>query len=292
MPNYKPAPLEPLPPDFFLSTFVISEYYHPSRFRFRDEPFDQPSSLDDLKSSYTLQETFEPPVTLKALPPAERPRERLANIGADALSTVELLAILLGNGTKNCSALELAVHLMSKFGSLTALAEASLQELSSIKGIGFAKAVQLKAAFSLHARFPTKPIEKVCFDKAAKIFEFISPELRREKVEVLMVILLDARKGLIHRQVAAKGILNEILIHPREIFHLAIRHCAHSIVIAHNHPSGDPAPSQQDLNMTQILQKSGQILGIQLTDHLIIAGDKYFSLAENNFLLTDLPKSS
>lgn len=265
--------------------FLVRDYYYsPSSFRFRDEPFEKAALLEEKipqKPHRTLPQ-------LKAIPASDRPRERLAQMGPDALSTVELLAILLGNGTKNCSVLQLAMQLMARFGSLHALSEASVQELSSLKGIGFAKAVQLKAAFSLHFRLPERQTDKICFDKASKIFDLVGPNLKKEKVEILIVILLDARRRFIHREVAARGILNEILVHPREIFHLAIRHRAHSLVIAHNHPSGDLSPSQQDLNMTQILQKSGQILGIQLTDHLIIAGDQYLSFAESGLLHKNL----
>jgi DNA repair protein RadC len=273
------------PNDYYYSSYAAS---NSSLFRFHDEPFPTEEEAPlPLESSPALKEvklTARIFSKLKSLPPQDRPRERLAQMGSDALSTIELLAILLGNGTKNCSVLQLAAHLMARFGTLLALSEASVQELSSLKGIGFAKAVQLKAAFSLHARLPIRPIDKVIFDKASKIFELIGPELKKEKVEVLMVILLDARKRFIHREIAAKGILNEILIHPREIFHLAIKHRAHSIVVAHNHPSGDPLPSQQDLKVTEILKKSGEILGIKLSDHLIIAGENYISLAEKNFL--------
>lgn len=280
---------EELNPTLFLESLPTANLYYPApRFRFRDAPFKpDPLSIDDLplpeiseapeEPSYSL-----PSTELKALPTSDRPRERLARIGPEALSTIELLAILLGSGTKNCSVLQLAAQLMARFGSLSALSDASLRELSSLKGIGFAKAVQLKAAFTLHDRLPLRPIEKVRFDKASKIYDLVGSELKKEKVEVIMVILLDARKRLIHREIAGKGILDQILVHPREIFHLAIRHRAHSIVIAHNHPSGDPAPSQQDLEMTHILQKSGQILGIQLTDHLIVAGETYVSFAESN----------
>lgn len=272
--------------DYYYSTYAASS--SSTLFRFHEEPF--PTEEDSSLSMTELPALQEAKLSarifskLKSLPVQDRPRERLAQIGPDALSTIELLAILLGNGTKNCSVLQLAAHLMAHFGTLHALSEASVQELSSLKGIGFAKAVQLKAAFSLHSRLPIGPIDKIIFDKASKIFDLIGPELKKEKVEVLMVVLLDARKRFIHREIAAKGILNQILIHPREIFHLAIKHRAHSIVIAHNHPSGDVVPSQQDLHMTQILRKSGEILGIKLADHLIVAGEEYISLAEKNLL--------
>ena len=275
-----------LPPTSYRYTIYVPGESH--RFRFRDEPLApteeepvSPKFPSLLKEKELSSQLFS---KLKSLPLQDRPRERLAQMGPSALSTVELLAILLGNGTKNCSVLQLATQLMVHFGSLLALSEASVQELSSLKGIGFAKAIQLKAAFSLHSRLPISPIDKIIFDKPSKIFDLIAPELKKEKVEVLMVILLDPRKRFIHREIIARGILNELLVHPREVFHLAIKHRAHSVVIAHNHPSGDPLPSQQDLNVTKILQQSGDILGIKLADHLIIAGEEYISFAEKNLL--------
>jgi DNA repair protein RadC len=262
-------------------------------FEFKEEPYD-PKIAGDLVFSKTHQNrkpVFEERVlhplsisSLKALPSQDRPRERLAHRGPDALSNVELLAILLGSGTKQCSVMQLASQLMARFGSLQDLSQASVQELSSLKGIGFAKAVQLKAAFSLFSRLSITPTDKICFDDPEKIFQLIGQELQRETVEVLMVILFDVKRRLIHREIAARGILTEILVHPREIYHLAIRHRAHTIVVAHNHPSGDVLPSQQDVEMTRILQKAGQIIGIPLTDHLIIAGETYLSFAAQNML--------
>lgn len=284
-----------LTPTLFLSAAeaASASYYSPSApevslplFRFYEDDFssDDEAGFTELPSEEEIKETSYSLSKLKSLPLQDRPRERLAQMGPEALSTIELLAILLGNGTKNCSVLQLATQLMARFGSLDALSEASLQELSSLKGIGFAKAVQLKAAFTLHYRLSLMSIHKVCFDTASKLFDLVGPELRRQKVEVLMVILLDQKRRLIHKEIAAKGILDQILIHPREIFHLAIHHRAHSIVIAHNHPSGDPSPSKQDLSMTQVLRKSGEILGIKLTDHLIVAGSNYISFAEKDLL--------
>ncbi len=275
-----------LNPTLFLESLPTANLYYPApRFRFRDAPFRSDPLEEEEAAPPEVPEEKLPSLDLKALAADDRPRERLARVGPEALSTVELLAILLGSGTKNCSVLRLASQLMARFGTLANLSEASVQELSLFKGIGFTKAAQLKAAFTLLSRLPLKPVKKMRFDKASKIYDLVGAELKKERVEVIMVILLDVRKRLIYREVVGRGILDEILVHPREVFHLAIRYSAHSIVIAHNHPSGDPAPSQQDIEMTHILQKSGQILGVQLADHVIVAGETFLSFAESKLFL-------
>jgi DNA repair protein RadC len=222
-------------------------------------------------------------MTLKNLPPQERPRERMARYGCDVLSTIELLAIILSSGTKERSVLELAADLLAHFGSVQKLADASLKELRAVKGIGIAKAIQLKAAFSLQKRVEEKN-SSVILDTPEKIFNLIAAELVDQKTEMLMVILRDVRRACTHREVIAKGTLTELLIHPREIFHIAIRHQAHSVIIAHNHPSGDCTPSKQDLEMTQILMAASSVVGIELSDHLIVGRKGYFSFYEKGLL--------
>ena len=222
-------------------------------------------------------------MNLKCLPEQERPRERLARYGSDALSSIELLAILLGSGTQNRSVLQLAADLLGHFGTLNALAEASLEELKQVKGIGQAKAVQLKAAFGLFLRVEMKK-RGVPLDTPESVYELICAELSHQKVEMLMVVLRDVRKCYIHREIIAKGTLTELLMHPREIFHLAIRHRAHSVIVAHNHPSGDPTPSTRDLEMTQLLAAAGKVVGIELSDHLIIGWEVFVSFYKRGLL--------
>ncbi|MBI5272457.1 MAG: DNA repair protein RadC [Chlamydiia bacterium] len=220
---------------------------------------------------------------LKSLPAADLPRERLARYGAEALSTIELLAILLSSGTKNLSVLELAAHLLGHFGSLRKISEASIPELCAIKGIGSAKAVQLQAAFAVAKRLEERADQEK-LDHPQKVFQLIGTDLRNQKIEVLLVLLRDVRGCLIHQEVISKGTLTELLMHPREVFHLAIRHRAHSVIIAHNHPSGDPTPSRQDIEMTRMLVEAGRIVGIDVADHLIIGGKTYVSLAEKGLM--------
>jgi DNA repair protein RadC len=224
---------------------------------------------------------------LKNLPAEERPRERLARFGSEALSTIELLAILLGSGTQNRSVLQLAAELLAHFQSLRALSEATLQELQEVKGIGAAKAIQLQAAFALYHR--REEISHLLLDAPEKVYASIRLDLEEQKVEVLMILLRDVRRRLIHREILAKGTLTELLLHPREVYHAAIKHRAHSLIIAHNHPSGDPTPSKRDQEMTQILSGAGKVIGIPLADHLIIGRDSFVSFCERGLMQKQEP---
>lgn len=215
---------------------------------------------------------------IQSLPMEERPRERLSRLGSDALSTVELLAILLGSGTKNRSVMELSAELLSHFKSLRALSEASIQELQEVKGIGHAKAIQLHAAFALSYR--KEEITPLILDTPDKVYALIRHELERQTKEILLIVLRDVRLQCIHREVLSIGTLTELLLHPREVFHVAIKHRAHSMIIAHNHPSGDPTPSKRDFEMTERLRLGGELVGIPLADHLIVGKGKYISFKQ------------
>jgi DNA repair protein RadC len=194
--------------------------------------------------------------------------------GVEGLSTLELLAILLGSGTQKRSVLELASDLLSHFGSVQALSEASLIELQEVKGIGEAKAIQLKAAFGLFHRIEKKT-QGMLLDAPAKVYDLVRFDLERETIEMLMVILRDVRGCYLHREVISKGTLSELIFHPREVFHVAIRYRAHSLVLAHNHPSGDPTPSFRDYEMTRKIREAGRMLGIEVADHLVIGRDSF-----------------
>lgn len=213
------------------------------------------------------------------MPCEERPRERLARFGTQALSTTELIAILLGSGMQSCSVMQLAQDLLSHFKSLRALSNASIQELKQVKGIGNAKAILLHAAFAIAAR--KEEVTPLILDTADKIYSCIRQELENQETEVLLIVLRDIRMQCIHREIIAKGTLTELVLHPREVFHVAIKHRAHSVILAHNHPSGDPTPSESDIAMTQRLIAIGNVMGIPLGDHLIIGKNRYFSLFLN-----------
>lgn len=222
-------------------------------------------------------------MNLKCLPAEERPRERLARYGCETLSTIELLAILLGSGTRSRSVLELAADLLGHFGTVQRLAEASLEELKEVKGIGEAKAIQLKAGFGLVSRIERQS-QGALLDTPEKIYELIRSDLAGQSVEVLMVLLRDVRRCYVHREVIAKGTLTELSVHPREIFHVAIRYRAHSLIVAHNHPSGDPSPSIRDREMTQLLVAASRVVGIELSDHLIVGREGYTSFFRKGWI--------
>lgn len=222
-------------------------------------------------------------IPIKNLPPDSRPRERLARFGPEALSSIELLAILLGSGTRERSVLDLAAAILAHFGSLKRVAEASLEELKEVKGVGDAKAILIRAAFALAQRQEEE--ERPLIDTPEKAYALIRQEMQRQTTEVLMVVLRDVKRQLVHREILSKGILNELLVHPREVFHFAIKHRAHSLIIAHNHPSGDPHPSKSDCEMTHVLIAAGRVVGIPLSDHLIVGRSSYVSFFQSGLML-------
>ena len=214
------------------------------------------------------------------LPIEERPRERLLKF-AEAMSTTELIAIILGSGTKGISILQLSHSIMSRFETPQQLAEASIEELSQIKGLGPAKALQLKAAVGLGIRVckhSTAP--KYRIDNPIHAYNLVKDELQNEKRELFLVVLLDTKGCSMGHHIVAIGTLSGVLIHPREVFHPAIRHKAASIILFHNHPSGDPTPSTEDLETTKTLIHAGSIIGIPVNDHLIIGDNTYVSLRQ------------
>ena len=222
-------------------------------------------------------------MSLKKLPLTERPRERLRTYGPEALSVVELLAIILATGTQKASVLELSRQLFSHFGSLSRLIQASIEELMEIKGIGPAKAIQLKAALALAQKASQENHSLAASIDSSKAYELVRFELQPLKQEALLVILKDVKGRLIGIEKVSIGTLSEVLVHPREIFFPAVRHKANSIILAHNHPSGDPTPSKADIDMTRHLIHSSRVMGIHLEDHLIVGADRYISLKQAGY---------
>lgn len=215
------------------------------------------------------------------IPEDDRPRERLLKHGADAISTAELIAIILGSGMKGMPVLQLAQQVIARFGSLEKLAEATIQEICEIKGMGQAKAIQLLAAINLGMRASrTTAILKEKILNPRQAYLLIKDKIKNEKKEHIVVVLLDAKGCVIHTQTVAIGTLTKSLVHPREIFNPAIRHNAASIILAHNHPSGDPTPSLEDLETTEQLIAAGQLIGIAINDHLIIGDNTYISIRQ------------
>lgn len=219
--------------------------------------------------------------SIRQLPESERPRERLMRYGSETLSVAELIAIILGSGTKGMPVLQLAQEIVSRFGSLQKLAEATLEELCQIKGMGSAKAVQLRAAFGLGLRVSKQTMPpKFKIEHPLHVYHLVKEDLQFEQREIFVIILQDAKGGVINQQVVAIGTLTNALIHPREIFYPAIRHKAASLILVHNHPSGDVTPSKQDCELTKKLIEVGSIVGIPVNDHLIVSAQGYLSLRQ------------
>jgi DNA repair protein RadC len=211
--------------------------------------------------------------TVRDMPKEERPRERLFRLGPEALSSPELLALIIGRGVSKRSVMTIAQELYAKFRSVRAISEATIEELSEIKGIGAAKAIQLKASFELAKRQELeaeKGFEGMDVKNPQSVVKVIRASIKDMKKEHFMLVILNTRNKIIRIENISVGTLNASLVHPREVFNKAIAHTASSVVIAHNHPSGDPEPSEEDLKITRRLIEAGRILGIEVLDHIII----------------------
>jgi len=222
---------------------------------------------------------------IKDWPVNERPREKLLNRGPRALSDAELLAILIRAGTGKYTALDLARKMLTQERNLRAIGAKTAQELMRMKGVGEAKAVEMLAAFEIGRRLQgTKEEEKIVIRSPEDVAQFMIPRLRDRTKEVFVVLVLDSKNGLKHEVELSEGTLNASLVHPREVFKVAIDHLAASIIVVHNHPSGNREPSREDIEITKQLVESGKIVGIPLHDHVIVAGDGYTSFAERGIL--------
>jgi len=223
--------------------------------------------------------------SIKDLPESERPRERLLSIGEEHLSDSELLAIIIRAGTRQESALELARRLLSRFGTFRRLADCSVAELSSVKGIGQAKVAQIKAALGIAKRFAGEQIQAGMQVKGSQqLFDHFHERLRGLKRETFFALLLDTKHRVIVEEKVAVGSLNESVVHPREVFRRAVAESAGAVVFVHNHPSGNPEPSPQDRLLTRRLCDVGRLMGIRVLDHLIIGNERYFSFAEQGLI--------
>jgi len=218
--------------------------------------------------------------TVRDLPPSERPRERLIKLGSEALSAQEILALILGRGIKGESVMATSQKLLSRFGNLKGIANASVEELMQISGIGPAKAAQIKAALELSKRLEAdvgekpQPVLKSPEDVAA----VVKSKLKGKKKEHFWVICLDTRNRLINCKPVSVGSLDTSIVHPREVFKEAVSSSAASVIFVHNHPSGDPEPSKEDVELTKRLAKAGEIIGIDVLDHIIVCDKSYLSL--------------
>lgn len=204
------------------------------------------------------------------LPESERPRERLARLGASSLSDAELLAIFLRTGVKGSSAIELGRKLLKKHGGLTGLGGLGVRELSSEHGLGPAKAAQMIAAFELGIRCASEKMNRMMMNSADAIYEAMAPRLAHERNEHVLIILLDSKLRATHTIELSKGNADTALCEPRDVLHHVLMHGAPSFVLVHNHPSGDPSPSRQDLLLTKKIRDACEVMRLRFVDHLII----------------------
>jgi DNA repair protein RadC len=223
--------------------------------------------------------------TIREIPEHDRPRERLIKLGAGALSDSELIAILLRTGLPGANAVEVGRQLIQRFGSLSELARASVSDMARIKGVGPAKAVQLSAAFGLATRVAKEALIRTPMDRPELVYELLGAEMRQLGKESLRVVLLDTKLRLLRVEEISLGSLNECLAHPRDILRPAIAHNAYGFILVHNHPSGDPAPSEADRRLTIRISEASRLLQVSLFDHIIVGSPApgrlpYFSFRE------------
>jgi DNA repair protein RadC len=230
-----------------------------------------------------------PQLKIREMPEGDRPREKLATRGASALTDSELIAILLRTGVAGANAVEVAGQLLAQYGSLGTLSRCTVEEVASIRGIGFAKAVQLVAAFGLGQRLARETLSRSKIDSPELVHDLLGAELRALHKESLRVILLDTRYHLLRIEEVSLGSVNESIAHPRDVFRPAVIFSAYAVIVVHNHPSGDPTPSQADHSLTRRLAEAAELLQIKLLDHIIIGApaegrSPYFSFKESGVL--------
>ena len=223
--------------------------------------------------------------SIKDWPEEERPRERLLSLGAANLSSAQLLAIILRTGSGRKSAMDLAMEMLDSLKNLKNIESASIKELASFKGIGNAKAAQIKAAFELGRRlFMERDVKGPVFSSSQDVYSYYYPLVRDFKKEILFCAMLDAKNRIFRDCRVSEGTLTNSLIHPREAFKNAIKESAASVIFIHNHPSGDPAPSREDIAITERLMQTGEIVGIKVLDHVIIGDSGHTSLMDDGYM--------
>ena len=224
---------------------------------------------------------------IRELPAVERPREKLLRQGCKQLSNMELIALLIGSGTREASALALAGQVLAMTGSgLTALKSSSPEELLEIKGIGLASASRILAAAELGSRITAEtPYGRQRVFEADDVYKIFAPEFTGEKQEVIIVLLLNAKYEVIGKEIISKGGIVSAFVEPRDVFRPAVKRGATGIIVVHNHPSGDPTPSKDDLDATEQVEKAGNMIGVKLIDHIIIGSGRYTSLRDTNVIV-------
>ncbi|MDO5718501.1 MAG: DNA repair protein RadC [Tissierellia bacterium] len=249
------------------------EFYEPNKIK-QDDKSDEYFSLKKLEN-----------IRIKDLNEFDRPMEKLKFEGCEYLSDAELFAILLGTGTRDCSALDLANRLLVHIGNHEALMDTTVEELMQIKGIGLAKASRIVAGLELGKRLSRrKSIRNIKINSPSSIADIFMERYKYEEKEHFSILLLDTKNQIIGEVRVSTGDLNKSIVNPREVFKIAIKKSANSIILVHNHPSGDARASNEDINVTRRLIEAGEIIGIKILDHLIIGYNEYFSMKEENII--------
>jgi len=227
----------------------------------------------------------ESPYKISQWPKKERPRERLLEHGPPYLTEAELLGILLGKGTRKKTAIDLGRELIDQYESLQRLFSCSPSELTTIKGIGPAKAATLSAAFELVRRIQSKKkTDKPSFKRSSDVANHYLPLMRDLRKEVFKILLLNRANRLIKEVFISEGTLDASIVHPRDVFRETLLEPAAGVILIHNHPSGNPSPSEEDLRITKQLVEAGRLLGIRVFDHIILSGEDYRSLADEGLI--------
>ena len=228
---------------------------------------------------------LQPKMMIRDVHLADRPRERLVRQGASSLSNQELIAILLGTGTRNESVLVLANRVLSSFDKIQDLKDATIEEYTKVKGIGQAKATLLLAATELGKRLYQKHTEdRFTIRSPEDAAAYLMTDMTSLNQEHFVVLFMNVKNEVLHKQTIFIGSLNSAIVHPREIFREAVKRSAASIICAHNHPSGNPTPSPEDIEVTKRLTEAGAVMGIELLDHIIIGDHQFISLKEKGYM--------
>lgn len=224
--------------------------------------------------------------TIKNMPESERPREKMLTHGCQSLSNAELLAIILSTGTRDKTAIDLARGILNMSAEgLRTLTDCTIEELMQIRGVGLAKASQVIAAVELGKRIAlTTNVDNYKIQGPEDVGNLLMEEMRYLNKEIFNIILLNTKNNVISIENISVGSLNASIVHPREVFNIAIRRSSSAIILAHNHPSGDPKPSTEDINITKRLIEAGSIVGINVLDHIIIGDGVYFSMKEKEII--------
>jgi DNA repair protein RadC len=223
-------------------------------------------------------------ICIRDMPEDERPRERLLKYGPEALSNAELLAIILRTGTQKENIVNLCSRIFSEY-SIKQLSQAKISKLTKIHGIGNAKAAQIAAVFELARKlegFTDEPRRKI--RSPADVYSLLYPKMREQKRERLVALLLDTKNQVLREEVISIGSLNANIVHPREVFKAALIESCASVILSHNHPSGDPTPSREDIAVTEKLIEGGKLLGIDVLDHVVIGEGRYVSLKDEGYV--------